>query len=689
MSIDNIGKSQSLIKTGWVSFLSRFSMGILLFEVLSGLIITFSAFNPVSQWSVLVHTIVGVITLLPLCWYYIIHWQDYKAQQMTQVALLGYVGIIALAICALSGLILTWQGLFGIKTSLFMRQIHLITTFITLGTVLPHLLLLIPQLKPKGVKKHAIIFLNISIIYTFAGLVIIFIFSAIFGTTKYNNQFPDDYNYLYGKDKPFAPSLAKTDTGGAFDSHSLAGSMSCGTSGCHEQIMEEWQSSAHRYSAMDPLFQKIQGVMAQQNGPESTRYCGGCHDPISLFSGTKNLFVENLTNLEGYQEGISCLVCHAIRETDLQGNANYVITQSKEYLWQWEKEGPGKLVRDFLIRTYPKNHNQLSKRMFKDPGYCAACHKQFIDEEINKVGWVQLQNQYDNWAASHWNKRGDSEKTVECRECHMPLVTSNDPASGDKGDYNRSIKDGKHRSHRFLAANTMVPAMLKLKGYEKQIELTEKWLQGKIEIPEIKDKWAQGPVVKLTLKTPEKVKPGEILKIQTVFTSNKAGHDFPTGPLDIIQSWLEIDVIDDNGNTVYHSGRRNDKHFIEPGSFIFKAEAVDQYGNLIDKHNLWEMVGVKYKRALFPGYSDTVNFNIDCSAAIIEKKDQKNSELNKGMENIKVPMPDTPGHYSITAILQYRKVDQYLINFLLGEESGLTAPVVEISRVSAKVIVEL
>jgi len=62
--------------------------------------------------------------------------------------------------------------------------------------------------------------------------------------------------------------------------------MSCGTVGCHAQIVEEWKPSAHRYAAMDPIFQGIQSVMAKQNGAESTRYCGGCHDPISLFSGT-------------------------------------------------------------------------------------------------------------------------------------------------------------------------------------------------------------------------------------------------------------------------------------------------------------------------------------------------------------------------------------------------------------------
>ncbi len=33
----------------------------------------------------------------------------------------------------------------------------------------------------------------------------------------------------------------------------------------------------------------------------------------------------------------------------------------------------------------------------------------------------------------------------------------------------------------------------------------------------------------------------------------------------------------------------------------------------------------------------------------------------------------------------YRKVDQFLINFLLGEDSGLTAPVIEMTRASATV----
>ena len=66
-------------------------------------------------------------------------------------------------------------------------------------------------------------------------------------------------------------------------------------------------------------------------------------------------------------------------------------------------------------------------------------------------------------------------------------------------DYNRSADDHQHRSHRFLAANN-VPALLHLDGSDLHVSLTNNWLQGKIEIPEIHKKWADGPVSKFASK---------------------------------------------------------------------------------------------------------------------------------------------------------------------------------------------
>ncbi|MBM3213383.1 hypothetical protein FJZ36_00480 [Candidatus Poribacteria bacterium] len=687
-----MAQPRSSVRVGWASWLARISMFVLLFEAITGLAITFGPFHPVVQWGVVAHTILGIALLIPMAAYYAWHWDDYKSYSLTYVVLLGYVGLAGLIVCTLSGIVVTWQGLFGIKTSSLWRTIHLVSTFVVLIPGLLHVAFILSRVWSRPESRASRGFVLTTVVATVVGMVAMGVLGVVYSGTEYVNEFPSDYSFLYGEDRAFAPSLARTTTGGAYDARSLSGSESCGTSGCHEEILEEWTPSAHRYAAKDVLFQGIQNVMAQQNGPESTRYCGGCHDPISLFSGTKNIFVEDLTGLQGYQEGVSCLACHAIRETDVQGNANYLIAQPSEYLWQWSTSGLSRVMRDFLIRTYPAQHNTLSKRLYKAPEYCAACHKQFIDQEVNRVGWVQLQNQYDNWKASHWNaetedQKRDPKKSIECRECHMPLVDSSDPAAGDTGDYNRKANDGKHRSHRFIASNQMMPKLLELPGWEKQVQLTEEWLKGSFPVPEIADKWTEGPIVKMALEVPESVAPGEKMPIRVVFTSNKVGHDYPTGPLDIIQSWLEIQVTDPDGNVIFTSGTRDDKNFIEPGSFLFKAEPVDQYGNLIDRHNLWEMVGVRYRRALFPGHSDAVEYSVTCPSGVALAPNTKFKQPtgDSAAKSMDVDAPATEGVYRVSAKLQYRKVDQFLLNFLLGEKSGVSAPTVEIDRAEAEV----
>jgi hypothetical protein len=312
----------------------RISLALLLFETLTGLAITALPFIPTVQWSVLLHTAAGAAMLLPVAWYCARHVTDYRTYAQSHITVLGWLALLSLVLVSVSGVVLTVQAVFGMRTSAAWRQVHLVATLAMLAGILPHLLAVVLKQRKTAptadMRRCAAQAFGIAL----AGCAACCALGWWYSGTQYVNAFPADYSFLYSTNRPFAPSLAKTDTGGAFDARSLAGSCSCGTAGCHEQIVEEWLPSAHRYAAMDRIFLGIQDVMAKQNGPESTRYCGGCHDPISLFSGTKNIFVENLTSLNGYQEGVSCLACHAIRETDVKGNANYTVTQPHEYLWQ-------------------------------------------------------------------------------------------------------------------------------------------------------------------------------------------------------------------------------------------------------------------------------------------------------------------------------------------------------------------
>jgi hypothetical protein len=685
----------------WRSRLAIATAGTLIFLTLTGLAIWLLPFSETIQVSVLLHTLIGLLFFAPVTWYCLRHWLLYRRHPLTHIKLLGYLGVFVLLGCAVSGLVLTWQPLMGTRISTLWRAVHQVTTVALVAFVVPHIVLIVLR-DAKAKITEALAPIQAAKRTYGRGLLHWVVFpcalAALLGYAYappgLQQEFPQNYeywhakNHLYSKNAPFAPSLARTPGNRPIDPHLLAGSESCGTAGCHEQIVKEWLPSAHRYAAMDKAFQAIQLTMAKQNGPTSTRYCGGCHDPISLFSGTKNIYTDEtrLTALHGHQEGISCLSCHSIRKTDLRGNANYLVTPPSRYIGELEYDTsrrPGwRLVRDFLIRAYPREHvRNLSKVMFKKPEYCAACHKQFVDEEVNKVGWVQLQNQYDNWRMSKWARHlKEPRRTIECRECHMPLTPSRDPAAGDPYDYNRSPGDGKHRSHRFVGANQFLPALQRLEGADEQIRLTHQWLRGELPVREIEEKWHRPgvPAVSVQLIAPASARPGKEVSLQCVVTSNKVGHDFPTGPLDIIQAWIELVVKDDQGRVIYHTGTVDRKGFIQPGSFLFKSEPVDQYGNLIDRHNLWEMVGVRHRRSLFPGFTDTAAFSFLCPE--LQPAKQKRLPAKK---QYRFTAPEARQLF-VTAKLRYRKIDQFLLNFMRSvgffqefKNRQLTAPITD------------
>jgi len=679
----------------WERPLLKSVTGLLVFETLTGLAIFLLPFSVPNQLMVLFHTIAGVVFTLPFVWYQLRHWKIYRSIRVSHVVLTGYFAMTSAVTLVISGLVLTVQALVATRISRAWDWVHIAATFALVASVVPHIVTLMLRAarsaaiggeSPSTLRDASRRFALRSSYVAIACFVPVVVGLLWYRPPRLVNELPKDYSYVYGPGRPFAPSLATTASGAAIDARSLSGSASCGTANCHKQIYDEWETSAHRYAALDPAFQKVQSVMGEQNGPESTRYCGGCHDPISLFSGTKNIFVKDLTGLAGYREGVSCVSCHAIKKTDVKGNAAYVMSAPGRYMFELDSGRGARAVSDFLIRAYPRYHvESLQHSLFKSPEFCAACHKQFIDQEINRVGWVQLQNQFDNWRKSRWNHPGDPTKTIECRECHMPLMASHDPASGDDRDYNRTPGDGRHRSHRFLGANQFIPAVSKLPGAAEQIELTEKWLRGEIAVPEIAAKWRTGPAVPIEIAAPETAKPGKPVSLQVTLTNNKVGHDFPTGPLDIIQAWVELTVTDQTGRVVFHSGQRDSTHFIAPGSFMFKAEPVDQYGNLIDRHNLWEMVGVRYRRSVFPGFSDQEQFTFLCPGGAVVAQPGR---IMRGGDATSVldrtVAMSVPGggvtELHATARLMYRKADQFLLNFLFGAESGLTAPVTVMSE---------
>ena len=136
-------ETKNPVRTGWSTRLTRWSLTALILLAVTGLVVTFGPFHAAVEWSVLLHTGLVVLALVPLIWYSVAHWRDDKTYNLSDVLLLGYVSAVALVLCLLSGVVVTWQGLFALRMSPLWKNLHLWSTVVGFATGIPHVLLVV------------------------------------------------------------------------------------------------------------------------------------------------------------------------------------------------------------------------------------------------------------------------------------------------------------------------------------------------------------------------------------------------------------------------------------------------------------------------------------------------------------------------------------------------------------------
>jgi hypothetical protein len=299
------------------------------------------------------------------------------------------------------------------------------------------------------------------------------------------------------------------------------------------------------------------------------------------------------------------------------------------------------------------------------------------------AGIAQEQNEYDSWREGRWYHEEDEKLRIECRECHMPLVDSDDPASGDEHDTYRSSSDGKHRSHRMLGSNMYIPVLQDLPGGQEQAEQTIEWLRGELEIPEIEDKWETGPIVKIEIVAPDEVKPGELVNLRLHLHNNKTGHEFPAGLLDILESWIELTVEDNLGNVLMQLGNEKVVNPSLDAPVVYKADWYDSRGLPIERHKLWEVVGASYRRVLDSDEEDIVDVPFRCPSLARPRLSGSASEDGAGERKSDVVFAiedDVITELHITARLLFRKANPQFLALIYDLETVVEPPVIELNK---------
>lgn len=459
----------------------------------------------------------------------------------------------------------------------------------------------------------------------------------------------DNYSYAYGNN-PFSPSLTKTENQ-KFIHPSYFDNSSC--IGCHKGIAKQWQSSAHRHSAADPFYVKNINLLTSLKGIEATRYCEGCHAPGALLTGTLTPGGShggekgNISN----NIGVDCVTCHSIdASTNDEGNANYIITEKRLGLLTAITNKPLDALSIASISLSPKPHATMMKSDFSTTArYCSTCHSQFMDESMNNWGWVKMQDEYQAWLDSPYSHSSDpafsTDSVLTCQNCHMPLIKANDPAANSEGLV---------KSHKFLGANTALPFLRNDKSHlEDTIEfLTSNKVSMSFDIQN-RDEAIENTLHSNRLSKTHELKPiyfynGEQLKANLIISNHGVGHNFPGGTIDLNEVWVEIDIVDANGKTLYQEGGFSPDGHLDASSYAYKSIPVDPNGNPVWKHDLFNKTGEAFKNIIKPGKSDSKSISTYipqyAESPLVLTAKLRYRKLNKkysdwALENPKVELP--------------------------------------------------
>jgi tetratricopeptide (TPR) repeat protein len=448
-----------------------------------------------------------------------------------------------------------------------------------------------------------------------------------------------------GPTGPFFPSSAQVYGGEKIPSKFFMESDSCKR--CHEDIYNQWNSSAHHFSSFNnQWYRKSIEYMQDTIGTKPSKWCGGCHDPAVLYAGKMDTPIKQIVHTPEAQAGLGCMMCHSIADVkSTMGQGDFYLEYPKLHQLAASKNPLVRELHDYMIKLNPEPHRRVFLKPFmkqQTAEFCSSCHKVHLDVPVNHYRWIRGFNEYDNWQASGVSGEGARSfyypaKPQQCADCHMPLERSNDMGN----------VAGKVHSHRFPGANTALPIA---NEDAAQLKATEDFLtsgaltvdifalspasaplkSGAIAQHELATTFAVGeeaeakiapgsssnveaaPVTAPLNRVQPAVRRGDTVRVDVVVRTKRVGHFFPGGTVDAYDTWLELKGVDDKGQTIFWSGMVEDggKGPVEKGAHFYRSLQVDAHGNPINKRNAWATRAVVYVRLIPPGAADTVHFRM-------------------------------------------------------------------------------
>jgi len=410
---------------------------------------------------------------------------------------------------------------------------------------------------------------------------------------------------------PYLPSEAKADFAGFLQPADIPSAAYCGH--CHAEAHAQWRQSAHANSFRAPWYLKNVQQLIEEKGIEYTRHCEGCHNPSALFTGA--LSTGSKVARPNDDDGITCMACHSIqRIQSTRGTGSYVMAKPAVLLDAAGAPLPG-LPTDAEILAHPDRHRRaVMQPFYRTSAFCSVCHKAAMPGMLNGYKWLRTFSTYDDWQQSSWSMETPlpfykKVAVSSCQSCHMTREPSRD----------RYIRGGVLASHRWLGANTAVPAQY---GYTEQAARTEQFLKDdKVEIdifavtvehtpvPAGEARFNPASLIAPLGSRGFTVTPGDWVRVDVVVRNKGIGHTLDPELRDFYESWLDFQATDDRGRSIYRSGAVDPAtHRVDPEARFYTTRILDNKGKSLDHHEVWKIYTRAYDGTILPGRSDVVRY---------------------------------------------------------------------------------
>lgn len=465
---------------------------------------------------------------------------------------------------------------------------------------------------------------------------------------EYNQWITENYDFRFGKDKPFSPSNATTFNGKFIKGEDFISAARCAT--CHTDTHPQWRESAHANSFREPFYQKNVTDLIEQRNIAFTRHCESCHNPPALFSGAltdKPQFKDRPFD----EDGVSCIVCHSIEAVNGQGIGGYTMGQPALL----QKEDGTKLTEasdQEILNDVPSHKRAVMRDLLKKPEFCASCHKSQVPHELNDYKFLRAFAVGDELQMSSFSKESPHPFYVRnkenCNTCHMTDVPTK--------YFDVSAKDGVIASHRWAASNTAIPTFY---GYKEQLEEVTKFLKDdKLGVDifalHIQNEGKQKEKLIAPINRKDfKIKENDTITADVIVTNKNIGHSFPPELRDFYEAYVEFTVADESGKTLYKSGFIKPAGELDESAHAYKTHLVKADGSYNNLHFIWQTKVVAYNLAIQSGRSDLARY--------------------------KFTVPNNiGGQIKLTAKLQYRRFTRVFSDYALGK--SVDYPIVEMAK---------